>query len=264
MTALVQPAPIPARHELKYAVPEALTPAIREAIRPFCDLDPNSAAAPGHRYVIRSLYLDTWSRDLYRLTCERRPRRLKLRVRTYGDAPEAGQVFLEVKRREHGLVRKSRARVQGPGWAERLRGPTPADATDAERAFRHELFRLGLAPTLLVRYEREAWVGTVDRYARVTFDRRVVCAPTPRWTLAAGGSEWLAVDERRFLKGQPLGTVLELKCERAVPRWIVQLVRRFGLRRIGISKYCRSVERAWQPEGLAWDRAATREGKHHG
>jgi hypothetical protein len=257
---------IPARYEHKYVVPEELVPALRGAIRPYCELDPHGAAAPGGRYVIRSLYLDTWSRDLYRLAVDGRPSRLKLRVRVYGaaDGPERGSVFLEVKRKERGLVLKARARVPAAGWVERLLGPAPADAGPAERRFRDELAGRGLRPTLLVRYEREAWVGTVERYARVTFDGRIACAPAPEWSLAAPPAAWRAMDDRATLRGPPRATVLELKCERDVPGWMCRLVERFGLRKVGVSKYCRGVERTWMPDRLLLDRAPLREGWNHG
>lgn len=257
-------AAVPARYEHKYVVPEDLVPALRGAIRPFCALDPHGAAAPGGHYVIRSLYLDTWSRDLYRQWREGRPSRLKLRVRVYGDGPEPGSVFLEVKRKDGGLVRKSRARVPAAAWVERLLGPAPADAGAAERGFRDELSGRGLEPTLLVRYEREAWVGTADRYARVTFDRRIACAPAPDFCLAAPPAAWLAVDDRATLRAPPRPTVLELKCERDVPGWMCRLVERFGLRKVGVSKYCLGVERAFRAERLLRDRAPRREGWIHG
>lgn len=255
---LVQPEPIPARHELKYVIPDSLAVAIRDAIRPYCAPDPHSAGGRGS--VIRSLYLDTWSHELYRASRERHPSRLKLRVRTYGDEADLGPVFLEIKRKHHGLVLKSRARVPATAWTERVRGPVAPDASEAERLFRDEVARRALVPTLLVRYEREAWVGTIDRYARATFDRRIACAPCPRWTLAVGAQAWMAVDDRMALKGQPQATVLELKCERDVPRWLSGLVERFGLQRVGVSKYCRGVERAWEPEWRRRDLASPWEG----
>lgn len=256
---------IPARYEFKYAVPEGLVPDLRRAIEPYCALDPHAARAPDHRYVIRSLYLDTWCRDLYRLSREGRPRRVKLRVRAYEDGPVSGAVFLEIKEKERGLVLKSRTRIPAAGWAERLRGPAPADADRIERWFRDEIAGRGLDPALLVRYEREAWVGRIDRYARVTFDRRITCAPTSSWSLDAGRGEWLALDDRAVMKGRPRGTVLELKCERDVPRWMCRLVERFALEKIGISKYCSGVERAWMPVRVFADRAAPlREGRDHG
>ena len=107
---------IPDRYELKYVIPEWQTDAVRRAIEPFCVLDPNSAREPSRQYAIQSLYLDTPNRDLYRISREKRARRWKARVRSYDGSDT---VFLEVKNKDHDLVKKPRARIPAAGWVER-------------------------------------------------------------------------------------------------------------------------------------------------
>ncbi len=242
---------IPRRHELKYAIPEDRVAAIREAIRPWCTLDRHCAASAERSYVIQTLYLDTARRDLYRRSRDGRPNSAKVRVRTYGEDGRS-PVFLEVKRKEHGLVVKTRARTDG-GWAERLRAPTAA-AGPEELAFRDAVARLALQPVLRMRYEREAWFSEVDEYARVTFDRRITCRPWSRWDLGGGTGPGLALDGAAELQGVARAVVLELKCTADVPRWMTALVGRLGLVRGGYSKYCTGVERLWgafPPDGSA-------------
>jgi SPX domain protein involved in polyphosphate accumulation len=246
---------VPDRYELKYVIPEPEVEEVRAAIRPFCRLDAHSEEAPGHRYTIQSLYLDTRRLDLYRVARERRARRFKLRVRGYGARPGDGPVFLEVKERIGALVRKGRARMDA-GWADRLWRPVPRSAGAAELAFRDRLERYALEPVLLVRYDREAWESHLDGYARVTFDRRLEVQPWGRMDLDAPPSAWLPLDDLRTLRAVPRAVVLELKCTVDVPRWMARVIERLGLRRVGVSKYCHGVDRVWGSRALPRDLAA--------
>ena len=238
---------IPDRYELKYVIPEWQTDAVRRAIEPFCVLDPNSAREPSRQYAIQSLYLDTPNRDLYRISREKRARRWKARVRSYDGSDT---VFLEVKNKDHDLVKKPRARIPAAGWVERVHGPLHSEATSAERLFCQRLERYHLVPTLMVRYQREAWVSTVDSYARVTFDRRVVCQAWADWSLDGDPNSWVALDGERSMLGTPHGVVVELKCLSAVPRWLTGVARSAALARIPYSKYCRGIERLFARDAL--------------
>lgn len=234
---------VPDRYELKYLLPEWQVEAVRDAIRPFCRPDACAETGPDGQYAVHSLYFDTPGLDLYRAARERRARRFKLRTRAYGERPGDGSVFLEVKRKLGSLVRKLRAPVTGD-WAGRLRAPASGGASTAEKAFRETMGRHGLEPALLVRYDREAWVSAVDHYARVTFDRRIVCKPWRQLDFAGGRAAWLPVDDRGTLRDVPRAVVLELKCTREVPLWMARVTERLGLQRVGVSKYCNGVERA--------------------
>jgi hypothetical protein len=245
--AQLTPIDIPDRYELKYLVPEWQVEAVRRAIAPFCVLDPNSASAPSHAYASQSLYLDTCNRDLYRVSRERHARRWKARVRRYDGSDT---VFLEVKNKDHDMVKKPRARIPAAGWVERVHGPLHAEASPAERLFCQRLERCQLLPTLMVRYQREAWLSTVDSYARVTFDRQVACQPWTDWSLDADPRNWVALDGERTTLGVPRAVVLELKCLRAVPRWLSNVARSAGLQKIRYSKYCRAVERVYACDTL--------------
>lgn len=238
---------IPDRYELKYIIPEWQTDLVRRAIEPFCILDPNSARNADRQYAIQSLYLDTPNRDLYRVSREKRARRWKARIRTYDGADK---VFFEIKLKDHDMVKKPRARIPVGEWVERLRGSLHPDASVAERLFRERVERYDLVPTLMVRYQREAWLSTVDSYARVTFDRCVVCQPWDRWSLDADPQGWVSLDSPRSMCGVPDGVVLELKCLSAVPRWLSSIPQQVGLPKTRYSKYCKGVERLYARDTL--------------
>ena len=248
-TAVVQSASIeiPDRYELKYLISESQVEAVRRAIAPYCVLDPYCESLPGHEYGIQSLYLDTPNRDLFRISRERQASRWKARVRHYDGSD---RVFLEIKNKDHDLIKKHRARIPTEGWAERIHRLPGSDAGPAERMFCQRLERYDLMPMLMVRYMREAWLSTVDSYARVTFDRRVGCQPWGDWALDVDEVNWLALDSSHSMLTVPNGVVLELKCLTAVPRWLSNVVHSVGLVRARYSKYCKGVERHFARDTL--------------
>jgi SPX domain protein involved in polyphosphate accumulation len=251
------PAHIPDRYELKYVIPESMCAPLRAALRPYCELDRFSAATDDKQYCITSLYYDTPTLLFHRTKQAKQLRRFKLRVRTYGIESD-GPVFFEVKRKIGDIVAKARARVPRADWSARLRPQTDDGVGAAERDFTSLLSRHDARPTLLARYHREAWVSTIDNYARVTFDRRLLYQPFHRHDLRGDSRCWRSSDDAMTTRGTSRGVVLELKSTVDVPRWMVALIRRFDLARVGFSKYCSGVERVLRESGSASaDRVAT-------
>lgn len=108
--------------------------------------------------------------------------------------------------------------------------------------------KVGAAPSVIVRYDREAWVSTIDNYARVTFDQNIMGASPNGWAVTIDDAAcWYRSDASRRFGVQGSAVVLELKCTTHVPAWMTDLVNLFNLRRSGFSKYATSVE-VIQPE----------------
>jgi len=134
---------VPDRYELKYLISESQVEAIRRAISPYCVMDPNCAKTPNQEYGIGSLYLDTPNRDLFRISRERRARRWKARVRLYDGSD---RVFLEVKNKDHDMIKKQRARIPLEGWVERIHRLPDFEASAAERIFCQRVEAYGSLP----------------------------------------------------------------------------------------------------------------------
>lgn len=256
------------RREFKFIIDEREVARVREAIRPFCVLDPHAAERADHRYTIESLYFDTPDLALYMANDIELVERYKLRVRRYPDAP-GSPYFLELKARYHDTIIKSRAKV-GPDWAELVRDPfVPRRrlgvAPAAERFVTH-LHMIGARPTVVVRYKREAWASVVDDYARVTFDTRISgqLAEPDGWHFDLDPRRFRRCDDATGVRDLTSRTVLELKFTTQAPRWMMSMVERIGLMRRAFSKYGRSLEATLVPEEIrtpsrAWvARAAAR------
>lgn len=233
------------RYEMKYRIPRQLVAPVRDVIKNVCGRDP--AAGENGRYRIASLYLDSPGRRLYHETINRAPHRFKLRVRRY----DAGPAFLEVKHRVKDVVRKTRVRIPRSAWPAAFHDLRAADALELPAGRRREFedfagrcLRLHAEPATVVRYEREAWVSTIEDYGRVTFDFRLVGAAPVDWSLPMNDEDaaWRPCDTPKRFGLAESGVVLELKCTLAVPYWMTDLVSRFALRRSGFSKYASALE----------------------
>ncbi len=251
--------PIPARYEIKYLLLPEQVPAVRAAIAGICALDAHSEEAVDRRYSVTSLYFDTPDLAFYRAKIDRAPRRLKLRARRYDSA--GSPVFLEVKRRDGEVVRKTRAVCAGD-WAGLLAAPREivSRGDPALHDFSAMLEQTKAEPRLLVRYRREAWASVIDDYARVTFDSAIEYQPWDEASFDGSAGAWLPLDDVVTANLARSGIVLELKFDAAgrfgdddrssgrAPPWMISLVRRFDLLRRGFSKYGAGVDQLWARE----------------
>jgi hypothetical protein len=236
---------IPPRYEHKFLLTMAQAEEVRRIIAPFCTLDPFSAKAASRRYRVTSLYLDTSHFGCFRAWELAAPRRFKLRVRRYGEVLGESPIFLEVKERIEDTSIKRRTILTAEDWLERARYGGGRSAAEQDFCARRDRFRC--APVLLVRYEREAWKGTWDAYARVTFDAHIQYQACDRWTLMGDGGDWGASDDLVSVGEDDPRILLELKFERDVPRWLVGLMRNLELDRRGFSKYGVGIKQVFDP-----------------
>ena len=236
------------RFEAKYIIHPSLVPAIREHIAPFCVPDPNAEGEPPE-YLVTTLQLDGPTLSLHYAKEREMESRFKLRCRTYGAEP-VNPVFLEIKRKIHGVIVKSRAMIPREHWgnpfAEGRQYVIPFRSA-RERLTYAEFGRLvdllGAHPVMLIRYTRECYMSRGDRYARVSFDRNMLYARTRTWDLPPVNARWHCMDSGEALNRPYSGIILELKMDRDAPQWMIDITRRFNLTRTGFCKYSTAVRR---------------------
>ena len=238
------------RYEAKYIIPRERVPEIRGFIRPFCKPDPHTHGDPPE-YTITTLQLDDRQYSLHYAKENEAIRRFKLRARTY-DAIGAAPVFAEVKAKLEDTIVKSRVAIPFGLWSKELifglRVPNCFKNARQETdflQFKRLVWELGAQPKVLVRYIRESYVGTVDRYARVTFDRKLQYQVTDSWTDFGRSGLWRSMDSAEA-QGFGLafsGVVLEVKALSYMPAWVIDLVERFQLRKSGNCKYSTAIWR---------------------
>jgi hypothetical protein len=227
------------RHECKFVVSESVAQLVLRRVQPFVRPDPHAADRPRHAYPVASLYLDDRGHSLYRESREGLAYRYKLRVRSYSD-DDAQPVFLEVKRRHDLVVQKLRCAVPRDLLADALAGRAvdPVGASETARTSLAEFQRLvqlrRAMPTVIVNYERQAYVGLDDGELRVTVDRRLCALPMVEPDVRVSTAGFVSVPGR--------SVVLEFKFTDRFPPWMAEAIRACQLRRQSFSKYCAAFD----------------------
>jgi hypothetical protein len=242
------------RREYKYLIDEPRAEAIRRYIAGICTIDPY-AAETGGRYLTDTLYLDTPQLHSYWATMQDAGDRYKLRIRAYPSLGP-GPVFFEVKRRVSESILKTRGMYRGP-WNQILTGLTPELLATVEPRHRRAIdnficfyHRSPMAPSTLIRYEREPYFSLIDEYARVTFDRSLSYQRATTLSLVPEHEQWTYTDDaagQRGLMPSHSAVLLELKFTSVVPGWMRRMVQALDLQRLAFCKYTRAVDSLYRP-----------------
>jgi SPX domain protein involved in polyphosphate accumulation len=98
------------------------------------------------------------------------------------------------------------------------------------------LWQYDLHPACVVRYERQAFIGTdYDLGLRVTFDT----------SLSYQTRQLILHEKADSLPILPQdNVVMEIKVNERIPYWLTELIAAYNLNMVRISKYCRSIELA--------------------
>lgn len=237
------------RFEFKYWLDPERVGRVRQMIRPFVRPDRFAADAPGNRYPLSSLYLDTPGLECRRGTLEGHRNRFKLRIRTYSDDP-ADPAFFEIKRRMDTVIEKRRGRAERALVERFLKGLPLPEAAEPVAEFVQLSRRIDARPLIHVRYEREAYQSTGRDPVRVTLDTKLCYSTARRRELGFGGPGWWPAPTE--------GTILEVKFTGSCPSWVTALVRSLSLERTSIPKYVMCIDAALERGALSPDLATLR------
>ena len=244
------------RYELKYTIPPSLIQPIADFVAIYCKKDPHSQASATGFYRVNNLYLDTPGYLFLRMRREGAEKRFNMRIRSYGDRPGL-PYFLEIKQKWNQVIKKYRARVTDGNWYRAYTQPgyhsPKSDADDQEiqnqNRFERMVYTYNAEPKVFTQYRRLAWVSEVDTYARVTFDVDLRYMEADGYHPVPRESDLISCDsETSFDPG--CSVILELKClAAAVPLWMIDLIRRFELRRRSFSKYLNGIQALYENGG---------------
>lgn len=239
------------RYELKYLIPLSLVGPISQFVERYCEMDYYSRVSPDQFYTINSLYLDTPSLYLLRFKEAANAFSFNMRVRSYGGSPQP-PYFFEIKYKLRDFVRKKRAKVDTADWMDILEwGQVPAGMELGSRMnlenfiFMKQTYNVG--PVILTQYRRKAYLSFIDDYARVTFDRDLRYQEMDRWCVTPDEKDLSHYDHPGSFEEPGCNVILELKCEKKIPLWMVDLIRYFQLEQGSFSKFGNSMLTHLQP-----------------
>jgi SPX domain protein involved in polyphosphate accumulation len=229
------------RFELKYLLSLQQAERFKSALQ--ADVVPDEHGHSDGRYTLSSLYYDSPDLRCYQENEAGLKVRRKLRIRRYETGEvftDESPVFLEIKQRYDRVTQKLRTVLP---YREALRLCNDREIPGhglGDRALLDEIYvflwRYNLRPVSIVRYDRQAFIGTkYDVGLRVTFD-----------TALSFQAHQLHLHEQP--SGLPMLpaslTVMEIKVNERIPLWLTHIIAAHNLQRVGVSKYCRSIEAA--------------------
>jgi SPX domain protein involved in polyphosphate accumulation len=240
------------RFELKYLITLKQAESLKSVLHAY--LLPDEHGENNGRYTVASLYYDSPDLHCFREKQDGIRFRRKLRIRSYEPDrifTDQTRVFVEVKQRVDRVTQKRRA-VLTYSDALRLCNDRQLPQYGGEdKAFIEEVFfflwQYNLQPASIVRYERQAFIGTMyDIGLRVTFDTSLSFQAHPLYlhdqkaSLPMLSANW---------------AVMEIKVNDRIPRWLTEMIAGHNLQMQRISKYCRSIEAALNMPSSRWRRA---------
>ena len=219
------------RVEDKYVLPMTDFWLMRNRINNILSPDSNSNE---EGYKISSIYFDDIDDTHLRDTVEGNPIRQKYRIRIYNDSLDV--IKLEVKFKQYNRVLKKAQKISTAELKKLIDGETidsPNDLNNARSLFNLAITEHGLRPKVIVTYERKAFVYNPGN-VRITFDSNL-----------RGSNQINYFGNKNLVYDYPegTGTVLEVKYDEFLPKFIAQTLEIDSMWQTANSKYriCREI-----------------------
>ena len=185
-------------------------------------------------YKISSLYFDDITDSMLTDTLDGNPFRDKYRIRIYNDS--FSTIKLEVKRKKYNRVIKISSEITVDELQTLMLGntiPDKNDFNDARTLFNLAIKAKGLMPKIIVTYDRKAYVCESGN-VRITFDRNL---------RASNQCELFGKHNICYDFSEDSRSVLEVKYDEFIPRFIMQVLETGNMFQTSNSKYgiCREI-----------------------
>ncbi len=221
------------RYESKYRLTHQQYFQVKNAFVPYLQQDGYTKAAPSQKYLVRSLYFDTFDYQTYYEKLSGNYSRIKYRIRTYASSLNENTVIrVELKVRQGEKTIKYGDFVSPEEFQTFMKTRHWHSDKPALIEFeRYTLTRL-LQPKLLVEYRREGFTTRDPSSVRVTFDHQMRSAQ----------SKTLFPKTPFFHKHNASLIVLEIKHRDQQPDWLKAIIQQHGLKIVANSKYCQGID----------------------
>ena len=222
------------RYEHKYLLTTRQYHVIKNALRVHMNQDPFARVAKNERYLVRSLYFDTLDLKAFQERDDGIFGRIKCRIRSYQHVPlQNDLISIEIKTKRGTFQTKYSSLVPYAYYEEfRLNKTFPSIEDPVLSEFIRLIHTRQLRPQYLVQYFREGYISKYGEDVRITFDHEVKSMRTTH----------LLEPETHLKKHKPEYIILEIKYAKDEPKWLTDIVKRYGLKRESNSKYMQSVD----------------------
>lgn len=211
------------RREYKYLLTKAQQKMILAAMEPHMTPDEFG------RTTIRNLYFDTDDYRLIRRSIEGPVYKEKMRIRSYARAGQRDVVFVELKKKYHGVVYKRRLSLPQETALQWVQGGAIPKDTQIAREIDYFLrFYDSLKPKVFLAYDRQAYFCKDDRNFRVTFDENIRFR-RDALTLDSDATGTPILDSNLVL--------MEIKSANSIPLWMIRVLSDAHIYKTSFSKY---------------------------
>lgn len=225
------------RFETKYRVSFFDYHKIRAALRPHMKEDYYTRSSMTGRYLVRSLYYDTYDYRLYHEKMSGDHERVKLRLRTYSQTPQSDSAIkAEMKVRKGNAMEKHSVIItlaDGQHFIQKKQWYLNNNPVLQE--FERCVHLLALNPQVLVEYFREGYEDRARSNLRITFDRKI---------RGAQSLELFPPSPVFWREFHPQVIVLEIKSREDLPWWLRHIIREYGLKWVANSKFTQAIQTA--------------------
>jgi SPX domain protein involved in polyphosphate accumulation len=222
------------RFELKYRLNYFQYYKIRNTIQPYMVKDTFTKGSNSNKYLVRSLYFDTYDYRAYYEKLNGNSERVKFRLRSYHkDFNERSFIRVELKIRQGNRVIKRSVFVPIVEYQHFMANRHWQEIKDPiTNEFERNLLREDLRPVVLIEYDREGYQTRLNSNLRITFDHHI----------RSVHAKSLFPTQSFFQMHYPKNVILEIKFKDNLPLWLEKLVRNQGLKFIANSKYTQGLQ----------------------
>lgn len=228
------------RFEFKYPLLSSKAKLVEKELKKYgMKVDPYASSEDGS-YIVNSIYFDSWNFDNYLDKMGGLLSRRKIRLRTYEDKinSETKKIWLEIKEKHNMMINKERV-VLSYGDCHNLLASFSSISKNhflhKDQVFKKAITCMlmdGLSAKIAVKYKRKPLVLDGLGYFRITFDSHIETCKI----------DGLTYNDRMLSVAKDV-VVMELKYDKFIPKWFLNVVRKFDLQRDAFSKYALSVDR---------------------
>lgn len=210
------------RYEIKYLITTKQKSKILKILQLYMQLDKYG------KTIIRNIYFDTDNYYLIRKSLEKPIYKEKLRLRSYQKADEDTKVFFEIKKKYQAIVYKRRIAITLSKY-KKLEQEGFNDNSNQILKEINYFFKLypNLKPKVFLSYERESYFME-NSDLRITFDENIIARNYD-------------LDLKKDIYGTKIledgYLIMEIKCFKAMPLWLVSILSKEKIYKTPFSKY---------------------------
>lgn len=225
------------RFEFKYLIDERYKDFIRKDLLPFMDWDSYAKLNKNNKYLVNSLYFDSFNLKSYQDKIGGLDQRFKLRLRNYS-FNKSDEIFFEIKKKKSAVIIKDRGVFKASFYKYfinsnniKLLKSKNIKKKDILNNFLYLKIKHQMRPMVRVVYIREPFEAINYNQLRITFDSEIQASKI--------ADLYTKSSFKDVLKDS---FILEVKFRGLLPYWFHDIVQKYQLERVAYSKYCRSVE----------------------